>query len=101
MSTGFTGPIDPGGTGDLFTHYAIATTYRVNTGWFNKLHVNCKRCGVELAKGEGTSVVVASINGPNPSSPYFCPLCVDLVSKSLRVVLDRQAKDARKEREQR
>ena len=94
MSTGFAGAIDPGGEGDLSTHYAVAVTYRVQSGWVNKVAVACKRCGAALAKGEGTAVVVVSMRGQYPSSPFFCHPCVDWVTRSLTLVLDRQAKDA-------
>jgi hypothetical protein len=80
---------------DLSTHYAIATTYRLSAGWPNKLAVECKRCGEKLARGEGTLVTVASINGPHPTSPFFCSACVDWVKRSGEAVLDRQLHDAK------
>jgi hypothetical protein len=96
MSTGFTGAIDEDGKGDLSVHYAIAATYRVQPGWVNKITVNCKRCGTQLLKGVGTCVVVTSINGLNPSSPFFCPPCTDWARKSSEKVMERQIKDARR-----
>ena len=101
MSTGMVGAIDPEGVGDLSTHYAIATAYRVQAGWVNKITVNCKRCGARLEKGEGTAVVVASINGPNPSSPFFCQGCAAWARKSWEIVMQRQIKDQVKPKEAR
>lgn len=95
MSTGIVGSINRAGDVEMATHYAIAATYRVSSGWPNKLTVECKRCGEKLAKGEGTLVTVTSINGPHTTSPYFCGACVYWVRTSLDLVIERQCEDAK------
>jgi hypothetical protein len=97
MSTRLVGAIDPGGPGHTAIHYAVAVTYRIQTGWVNKIAVSCKMCGEDLERGEGLAVVVTSFNGQHPSTPFFCPDCVAWVRESLNLVLERQAADAKKE----
>ncbi len=95
MSLGIAGPLDAAG-GDLAVHYAISVTYLVHTGWLNKIAAACKKCGVELAKGEGTKTVIAS-GGPRPTEAYFCQGCVEWVRGSSQVVMERRIKDGGRE----
>lgn len=94
MSLGIMGALDPGGEGNLSIHYSVAATYSVQAGWLNKITAHCKRCGVELVKGDGTRVVIAGTDGPGASVAYFCPTCVAWVLASVEVVMDRRARDA-------
>lgn len=95
MSLGIVGAIDPGGRGDLCVHYAVASTYSAHIGWLNKSAAACKRCGESLAKGEGTRVVIAGMEGPCASVAYFCKTCVEWVQASIQMVMDRRAEDAK------
>ncbi len=94
MSTGIVGAMDPDGQGDLSTHYAVASTYSVHTGWPNRISCSCKRCGRKLAEGEGYQVVIAGLDGPRGSTAYFCVDCAVWVQTSVELVMQRRAKDA-------
>jgi hypothetical protein len=93
MSMGIVGAIDPGGEGDLSIHYAVAATYSPQTAWPNKIKANCKRCGLDLDKGEGTKVFISSLAGAS-STAYFCAGCVAWVQGHTLKVVERQKKDA-------
>lgn len=94
MSLGIVGALDPDGEGDLSVHYAVMATFAIQPGWLNKITSHCKRCGRELAKGEGVRVVIAGTDRPGASVAYFCQPCVNWVKASVEVVMDRRAKDA-------